>query len=483
MTELQVRLADGTVVAVPASLDSITAYVLLEQENWFEKDTTLLFRFLRPGMTVIDIGANLGVYSLPMARLVAPHGRVIAYEPAQETCNLLQHSRALNEASGLEIITAALSDTEGQARLMAGTSSELNVLSHSTGERGETVEVTTLDIEDTKRNWPPADFIKIDAEGEEAHILAGGAAFFARHSPLVMFEVKAGPTVNTGLQDAFAEMGYAAYRQLGDAPILVPVDPTASLDEFELNLFAAKPDRAAQLAAENLLTPSIPEGPALPEARHIAWDTFCALPFAGAFGTITAGSRELDRTYADALAAFAYWRDTAAPLPDRCAALQASFRLLGGLCRTAPNSARQSTYARVAWEAGERAACVAALHAFFAEAGTRSFAVTEPFWPACPRYDAVDPADRPMDWLLSAMMEQLERARAHSTLFGGESSALDWLCDRPFASAEMERRRTLLAAKAGKNPVVPDRLRHPAADHLNAELWNSGQIPGTCLAG
>ncbi len=187
MTEIQVRLADGTVLVVPASLDAITTYVLLEQESWFEKETTLLARLLRPGMTAIDIGANLGVFSLPMARLVEPLGRVFAYEPAQETCRLLRQSRALNAAAGLEIVVAALSDAAGHARLATGASSELNLLSHSDAAPGETVEVTTLEIEDAKQDWGEPDFIKIDAEGEEARILAGGTGFFARHSPLAMF--------------------------------------------------------------------------------------------------------------------------------------------------------------------------------------------------------------------------------------------------------------------------------------------------------
>ena len=228
---------------------------------------------------------------------------------------------------------------------------------------------------------------------------------------------------------------------------------------------------------------SIPEWSAPIDARQAAGDCFSAQPFAGAFGAVAASPDAFDPAYADALAAFACWQDSGVPLPDRCAALRTSFQVLAGLCRAAPTSARQSTFARVAWEAGERGACVAALQAFFADAGARSFAVTEPFWPACPRYDLLDPAGRSMDWFLSAAMEQLERARAHSTLFGGESPALNMLCDRPFASAEMERRRVLLAAKAGNNPVVPARLCHPAADHINAALWRSGKIPGMRVSG
>src|SRR5262252_3865467 len=98
MGELSVRLLDGTELAVPASLGAITTYVLLEQEAWFEKETAFLSGWLRPGMTAIDVGANLGVYSLPMARLVGPTGHVFSYEPASQTRALLERSKQANRA-------------------------------------------------------------------------------------------------------------------------------------------------------------------------------------------------------------------------------------------------------------------------------------------------------------------------------------------------------------------------------------------------
>src|SRR5262249_31376557 len=69
MEPLTIRLKDCDVrLVVPPSLSSITTYILLEQERWFEKELGFLARWLKPGMTAIDIGANLGVYALPMAR-------------------------------------------------------------------------------------------------------------------------------------------------------------------------------------------------------------------------------------------------------------------------------------------------------------------------------------------------------------------------------------------------------------------------------
>src|SRR5262249_17925780 len=63
-------------------------------------------------------------------------------------------------------------------------------------------------------------------------------------------------------------------------------------------------------------------------------------------------------------------------------------------------------------------------------------------------------------------------------IFGGVSPVLAWLCAQPFASTEMERRRVLVAARAGQRPAVPGRLCQVKPDHLNADLWRAGKVPG-----
>ena len=99
MSELSIRLSNGSTVVAPGSLSSITSYVLLEQEAWFEKEVSFVGKFLLPGMTAIDIGANLGVYSLPMACLVGPSGKVFAYEPGTAPRTLLERSKQLKVVS------------------------------------------------------------------------------------------------------------------------------------------------------------------------------------------------------------------------------------------------------------------------------------------------------------------------------------------------------------------------------------------------
>lgn len=479
LNAIELSISDGVTVAVPASLQSITTYVLLEQESWFEKEMAFLRRWLRPGMTVIDIGANLGVYSLPIARLVGPTGQVFAYEPGSETRALLEHSRELNMAANLHILPLALSDSERMGRLAFGGSSELNALGENGA--GETVHITNLDREDATRGWRSPCFIKIDAEGEEERILAGGRNFFARHSPLVMFEIKAGHQINEQLRALFPAIGYRLFRQLGDAPILVPDDPRQPLDGFELNLFAAKPDRARALSQEGFLVDAIPAWEPNSDDREKSDAFWRGQKFTPLINISGGNGAAADSDYGDALAAYATWRMIDQPVATRCAALAYALRALREACERSPAAGRLSTLARVAFEGGSRGESVATLQRLLKTLQGGQLSLGEPFWPASKRFDGIALGGQPGNWFVSAAAEQYETTFSYSSIFAGASPVLAWLCDHSFASSEMERRRVLLAARAGQRPKVPERLSLAAVDHLNADVWRAGMVPGTVI--
>lgn len=79
----------GARMAVPANLECITTYILLEQKEWFEDEIRFVRRWLRPGMRAVDVGANVGVYTVPMARAVGDGGQVWAFEPTPEAADFL----------------------------------------------------------------------------------------------------------------------------------------------------------------------------------------------------------------------------------------------------------------------------------------------------------------------------------------------------------------------------------------------------------
>jgi FkbM family methyltransferase len=479
MGEISLRMNDGTHIVVPSSLEAITTYVVLEQEKWFEKEMTLLARWLRPGMTVIDIGANLGAYSLPIARLVGPAGQVFAYEPAAETCRLLALSKTKNSADNLHIVAAAVSDSEREGHLVLADWSELNALGDSgTGER---VKITSLDAEDQARNWGAIDFIKIDAEGEEERILAGAGAFFAKHSPLVMFEITARGKRNDKVPSAFVEMGFELYRLLGGAPVLVPVGKEERFDQYELNLFAAKPDRAAALAAEGLLVEALPTWTPDDHAHARAQEFFEAQPFAPIFAQLPGGAVAGEPIYRDALTGYAMWRSPDLSLPERCAALQFACDTLTALCNKLASLPRLSTLARIAFELDRRTVSVNALKIMADVLKGGSGRIMEPFWPANPRFDTIAPGANVVEWFVVAALEQYEKTAFHSSRFASAEIDLDWLSRQPLVSIEIERRRILRGARAGQTIEVPPRLLVAAPDHLNADIWQQGLVPNTIV--
>ncbi|WBL75696.1 FkbM family methyltransferase [Bradyrhizobium xenonodulans] len=464
---------------MPPSLDAITTYVILEQEKWFEKEPAFLSRWLKPGMTALDIGANLGVYSLPMARMVGPEGQVFAYEPASEPRRLLALSKAKNGAANLNLVDAALSDGVREGRLVLGASSELNSLDGD--GPSETIRITSLDHELRSRHWGSIDFVKIDAEGEEERILAGATAFFFEHSPLVMFEVKAGLKQNDSLPAAFAQLGFGIYRLLDGDPLLVPVQTGEPLDGYELNLFAAKPDRAAALAQDGLLIETNPQWELDDTARSKALALFEAQAFAGIFAALSGGAVAEDPIYRDALACYALWRSQDLAWPVRYAALKHAYGTLEPLCRKQDSLPRLSTLARIASDLGYRSVAVNVLQLVADVLKGGKGRIAEPFWPARPRFDKIAPGTDPVGWFVAAALEQLELIASYSSCFAASRIDLDWLAKHPLACIEIERRRVLQRARAGQKVEVPSRLLSAAPDNANAETWRSGAVPNTIV--
>jgi hypothetical protein len=298
---------------------------------------------------------------------------------------------------------------------------------------------------------------------------------------LVMFEMKAGDKWNENLSEAFVAMGFGLYRLLAGAPLLVPVAAGEPLDSYELNLFAAKPDRALALAREGLLAEPIPQWLPDDNMRAKALDFFRAQPFAPIFAQLPGGAAAAEPAYRDALTGYAMWRAAELSLPERYAASRFACDTLTALCQREASLSRLSTLARISWEIGRRTISVQALKILsdILKAGTGR--VTEPFWPPNPRFDAIAPGPNVIQWFVVAVLEQLEQNDFLSSRFGSSGVDLDWLAGQPFVCAEIERRRILQRLRAGQKMEVTPRLRTPAADHVNADIWRGGEVTNTIV--
>jgi FkbM family methyltransferase len=474
---LTLEMRDGTKVVVARSLASISTYVLLEQETWFEKEMAFLAAYLKPGMSVVDVGANVGVYALSMARRVGPQGHVFAFEPSSETRDRLVAGVKANGLANVTVLASAVSDQAGKAVLGHGASSELHAL--VANGPGEPVALTTLDNEDGAGRWQRIDFLKLDAEGAEGRILAAAHAFLKRHAPLVMFEVKAGTTVNSGLVDAFRALDFSVFRALPEAPLLVPSGAQTDLDGYELNLFAVPSDKVATLATSDVLITEQPAWEPSGSAIELARERLAASPFLDALKSLWLNLADVPEPYRAGLAGFATWRFGKQGWAVRYAALMHAVSAFSEHARSNANCATLSMLARALYEAGRRAHAVDTLLALAQRLAGGDTSMPVPFWPALPRLDSIAPGTQAATWLRVSALEQLERLTRFSSAFGGAVVDLAFLASEQLSHIEMERRRVLASARSGNIVDVPKRLWPIAPDHRNAEIWRHGLVPNT----
>ena len=185
---------DGLQMAIEPSLRSIVTGVLLGAEDWFETEMEFWRSRLQPGMTVIDVGANAGVYTFSAAQKVGEMGKVIAIEPFTGCVNLLQETCRINQLSQVKICHGAASDRPGKSKLLLQASSELNELSDRDLPEGtyEEVQCFTLDSLIESYELDRIDFLKIDAEGHEVPVLQGSDRILSEFRPVILYENIAG---------------------------------------------------------------------------------------------------------------------------------------------------------------------------------------------------------------------------------------------------------------------------------------------------
>jgi FkbM family methyltransferase len=179
-----------------------------------------------PGSTVIDVGANIGYFTLRFARWAGEGGRVIAIEP--EIRNLAALTRRVQRAemgANVELLRAAAADADGEL-LLAVTPGHPG--DHHLADDGIPVRAFTLDglVAGDAR---PVSLIKIDVQGAETLVLAGARRLIERHRPAIYLEVDGAALsrMNSSPQRLIELLGACGYRpyHLSRSGIGRPQDP------------------------------------------------------------------------------------------------------------------------------------------------------------------------------------------------------------------------------------------------------------------
>ncbi len=150
----------------------------------FEQLTTAwLPKVVKPGMSAVDVGAAIGVFSLMLCRLVGPDGRVTALEPSPTSIRLLERN-ALRNNVRFEVIEAAASSEDGARPFFLTDSSDSHAFfPHPLIAPSSQVDIRTVRLDSVVEE---ADFIKIDVEGAEIDVLEGAARLIGSRPALVV---------------------------------------------------------------------------------------------------------------------------------------------------------------------------------------------------------------------------------------------------------------------------------------------------------
>jgi FkbM family methyltransferase len=180
-----VQHGSGDLVYVPRPLDARGRHCLFYEPRLHPAVAARL----RPGAVAVDIGANLGEWSVPLARSIGRDGRLVAIEPSPEVAAALARTMAANNFAQAEVIACALGEREGEAGLaLNAEDSGQSRLVRGPGAPSLRVRVRRLDDIVAERGLARLDLVKIDVEGEEPAVLAGAEATIARFRPALVIE-------------------------------------------------------------------------------------------------------------------------------------------------------------------------------------------------------------------------------------------------------------------------------------------------------
>ena len=191
---LTLKWYHGTTVEVLLGNDnSLCLYVCGSFEP---NEFAFLDKVLKPGMVFLDVGANDGYYTLFAAQRVEPGGRVLAVEPSSRERVNLERNIARNRLANVTVVPVALGAACGTAELRLAQSAHSG---HNTlgkfandgvqAESMEQVTVRTLDEVARDLGLTRIDAMKIDVEGAEASVIAGGREVLAATRPLIVLEI------------------------------------------------------------------------------------------------------------------------------------------------------------------------------------------------------------------------------------------------------------------------------------------------------
>jgi len=200
------RSSGGVVVTLPGGgrvkmdFSEEIARLLLLHGAYEASEIATVLALAKPGSTTIDVGANVGMYTVALATRIGSAGKVLAFEPVPQTSHRLRENIALNSLDNVEVFEAAAGECPGLADLQLADDSAYASMTgvkqgRAIGKR-LSVRVTPLDEVWNDRQRPVVSFCKIDVEGAELSVLEGAKEMLATCRPALLLEADPGPELD-----------------------------------------------------------------------------------------------------------------------------------------------------------------------------------------------------------------------------------------------------------------------------------------------
>jgi len=242
-----------------STADANTAFYLARNGYCEPEVAHLMARVIREGDHVIDIGANIGFFTLLLAKLVGPNGAVTAFEPSPGTFAKLRENVRLNGFKHVSCMQQALSDKVKSAHLHMAMDSGRNALARSPSTISA-MPLTTAPLKDSI-GASTCRLIKMDAEGAELDIALGaGHLFTPAATPYIVSELNNEALVSMNTTPAryrkwMHTIGYDMFllHDNGALPTMVPPRTTIEGETLNVNVLFSTLDAVAQAWPEVVL--------------------------------------------------------------------------------------------------------------------------------------------------------------------------------------------------------------------------------------
>ncbi|HEY1073978.1 FkbM family methyltransferase [Brevundimonas sp.] len=200
-------------------------------ESWL---TVFMARQVKPGMNVVDAGANHGYYTLLFADLVGAQGKVAAFEPNPPIARLLRQSVAVNgfgaRTTVFEKALVADDDVELVFHAVADEPKNARIVDPVYASNQSTLVIQGARLDTLLADWSRVDFMKVDVEGAEEAMIRGATSILERDRPALVLEFSALRCQEPAKLLQYLAGLYGAPSVIGFDSKLAPVSNEALLD-------------------------------------------------------------------------------------------------------------------------------------------------------------------------------------------------------------------------------------------------------------